>query len=99
MKVFSILSVFLITLSINAQNVLTPELLWKLNRVSGGVVSPDGNYLLYSQRSFNMSENKGNTELFIIDLKTTKTKQITQTPFSEMEAQWGKNNTIWFLPI
>jgi dipeptidyl aminopeptidase/acylaminoacyl peptidase len=97
MKVFSILSAFLITLSLNAQNVLTPELLWKLNRVSGGVVSPDGNYLLYSQRSFNMSENKGNTDLFVIDLKTTKTKQITQTPFSEMEAQWGKNNTIWFM--
>ncbi|MCF8434779.1 MAG: S9 family peptidase [Crocinitomicaceae bacterium] len=97
MKVFSILSVFLITLSIKAQNVLTPELLWKFNRVSGGVVSPDGNFLLYSQRSFNMSENKGNTELFVIDLKTTKTKQITQTPFSEMEAQWGKNNTIWFM--
>ena len=97
MKVFSIFSAFLITLSLNAQNVLTPELLWKFNRVSGGVVSPDGNYLLYSQRSFNMSENKGNTELFVIDLKTTKTKQITQTPFSEMEAQWGKNNTIWFM--
>jgi dipeptidyl aminopeptidase/acylaminoacyl peptidase len=97
MKVFSILSAFLITLSLNAQNVLTPELLWKLNRVSGGAVSPDGNYLLYSQRSFNMTENKGNTELFVIDLKTTKSKQITQTPFSEMEAQWGKNNTIWFM--
>jgi dipeptidyl aminopeptidase/acylaminoacyl peptidase len=97
MKVFSILSAFLITLSINAQNVLTPELLWKLNRVSGGTVSPDGNYLLYSQRSFNMTENKGNTDLFVIDLKTTKTKQITQTPFSEMEAQWGINNTIWFM--
>ena len=97
MKVFSILSAFLITLSLNAQNVLTPELLWKLNRVSGGTVSPDGNYLLYSQRTFNMAENKGNTELFVIDLKTTKTKQITQTHFSEMEAQWGKNNTIWFM--
>ena len=97
MKVFSILSAFLITLSLNAQNVLTPELLWKLNRVSGGTVSPDGNYLLYSQRTFNMTENKGNTELFVIDLKTTKTKQITQTHFSEMEAQWGKNNTIWFM--
>jgi len=97
MKVFSILSAFLITLSFYAQNVLTPELLWKLNRVSGGSVSPDGNYLLYSQRTFNMAENKGNTDLYVIDLKAKKTKQITQTPFSEMEGQWGKNNTIWFM--
>lgn len=80
-----------------AQNTLTPELLWKLNRVSGGTVSPDGNYLLYSQRSFDMAENKGNTDLFVIDLKSNKIQQITETPFSEFEAQWGKNNAIWFL--
>lgn len=80
-----------------AQKTLTPELLWKLNRVSGGTVSPDGNYLLYSQRSFDMAENKGNTDLFVIDLKSNKIQQITETPFSEFEAQWGKNNAIWFL--
>ena len=78
------------------QGLLTPEILWKLNRVSGGTVSPDGNYLLYSQRSFDMAANKGNTDLFVIDLKNNQSKQITATPFSEMEAQWGKNNTIWF---
>ncbi|MEY3200263.1 MAG: hypothetical protein RJA13_2221 [Bacteroidota bacterium] len=80
-----------------SQAVLTPELLWKLNRVSGGTVSPDGNFLLYSQRSFDMAANKGNTDLFVIDLKNNQSKQITATPFSEMEAQWGKNNTIWFV--
>ena len=91
---------FLIVCSIfvaNAQNTLTPEILWKLNRVSGGTVSPDGNYLLYSQRSFNMDENKGNTDLYVLDLKTNKSRQITETPFSEFEAQWGKNNRIWFM--
>ena len=80
-----------------SQNVLTPELLWQLKRVSGGSVSPDGAYLLYSQRTFNMNENSGNTDLFVIDLKTGKNQQITHTQFSEMEAQWGKNNMIWFM--
>jgi dipeptidyl aminopeptidase/acylaminoacyl peptidase len=80
-----------------AQTVLSPELLWQLKRVSGGTVSPDGNFLLYSQRTFNMSENSGNTDLFVIDLKTGKNQQITHTAFSEMEAQWGKNNMIWFM--
>lgn len=85
------------SLSINAQTTLTPEILWKLKRVSGGVVSPDGNYLLYSQRVFNMDVNKGNTDLFIIELRTNKIKQISDTPFSEFEAQWGINNSIWFM--
>lgn len=80
-----------------AQNTLTPELLWTLRRVSGGSVSPDGNYLLYSQRTFDMAANKGNTDLFVVELKSGKINQITSTPFSEFEAQWGKNNTIWFL--
>lgn len=97
MKVlFSILFIGF-TFFLTAQNVLTPELLWKLKRVSGGTVSPDGKFLLYSQRTFDMDANKGNTDLYVIDLKSKKTQQITNTPFSEFEAQWGKNNSIWFL--
>jgi dipeptidyl aminopeptidase/acylaminoacyl peptidase len=80
-----------------SQEILTPELLWKLRRVSGGSVSPDGNFLLYSQRVFNMGENKGNTDLFVIELKSGNIRQITNTPYSEMEAQWGKDNSIWFM--
>ena len=80
-----------------AQSTLTPEILWQLKRVSGGTVSPDGQYLIYSQRTFDMAANKGNTDLFVVDLRTNKSKQLTETPFSEYEAQWGINNTIWFM--
>lgn len=83
--------------SISAQNVMTPELLWKLKRISGGVVSSDGNYVLYTQRSFDITENKGNTEIFVFDVKNNSTKQVTETAKSEGEVQWGKNNSIWFL--
>jgi dipeptidyl aminopeptidase/acylaminoacyl peptidase len=97
MKYFLISIMTLCFSGIWSQQVLTPELLWKLRRISGGTVSPDGNYLLYAQRVFEMAENKGNTDLFVIELKSGKINQITNTPFSEMEAQWGKNNAIWFL--
>jgi hypothetical protein len=46
---------------------LTPETLWNLKRISGGTLSPDGKYLLYSQRTFDLEKNKGNTDLFIIN--------------------------------
>jgi dipeptidyl aminopeptidase/acylaminoacyl peptidase len=68
-----------------------------MDRISGGTVSPDGQFLLYSQRSYDLEANKGNTDLFVLDLKRNKTRQITATPFTEMEAQWGINNTIWFM--
>ena len=98
MKIFFLgLAVFAISLSSIAQNVFTPELLWKLKRLSGGTISPDGTKVLYSLRTFDMDANKGNTDLFLIDLKTASQSQITNTPFSEMEAQWGRNNMVWFM--
>ncbi|TNE55508.1 MAG: S9 family peptidase [Bacteroidetes bacterium] len=79
------------------KKVLTPELLWKLKRMSGGTVSPDGQKVLYQLRSYSLEENKGNTDLFVYDLGTGKITQLTDTPFSEMEAQWGPDRNIWFL--
>ncbi|MGV3630908.1 MAG: prolyl oligopeptidase family serine peptidase [Bacteroidota bacterium] len=79
------------------QHVMTPETLWKLKRLSGGKVSPDGRKVLYEIRTFSIEENKGNTDLFVYDLKKGTETQVTTTPFSEMEAQWGKGNKIWFL--
>jgi len=97
MKVIYSLIILAFSLAVHAQNKLTPETLWKLKRVSGGTISPDGNYLLFSQRTFDMDANKGNTDLFVVELKSGKVNQITSTPFSEFEAQWGKGNKIWFL--
>lgn len=80
-----------------SQQTLTPELLWKLKRLSGGKVSPDGKKILFEIRDFNMAANTGNTDLFVYDIASGKYSQITQTKFSEMEATWGKGNMIWFL--
>ncbi len=80
-----------------AQNTLTHELLWKLKRLSGGKVSPDGKKILFELREFNVTTNSGNTDLFVFDIASNQYSQITETKFSEMEAVWGKNNMIWFL--
>lgn len=91
--------IFMAVFQLNSfsQTTLTPELLWKLKRLSGGKVSPDGKKVLFEVRDFNMAANTGNTDLFVYDLATSKYSQVTETKFSEMEATWGKNNMIWFL--
>ncbi|MCE3295015.1 MAG: hypothetical protein K0R65_729 [Crocinitomicaceae bacterium] len=83
--------------SLFCQQVMTPETLWKLKRLTGGKVSPDGRKVLYEIRTFSIEENKGNTDLFVYDLKKGTETQVTNTPFSEMDAQWGNGNKIWFL--
>ena len=80
-----------------AQNVLTPELMWQLKRVSGGSISSDGRYVLFDMKEYEMATNKGNNEIFVYDIKRDKVRKLTTTPFSEMEAQWGKDNAIWYM--
>ena len=80
-----------------AQNVLTPELMWQLKRVSGGSISSDGRYVLFDMKEYEMATNKGNNEIFVYDIKRDRVRKLTTTPFSEMEAQWGKDNTIWYM--
>lgn len=87
----------LVAMQLLGQGVMTPEKLWELNRLSGGTLSPSEQLLLYSSKSFDIKSNSGNGDLFVYDLKLKKAKQITSTPFSEFEAQWDKNNNIWFL--
>lgn len=80
-----------------SQNTLTPEILWNFKRLNGGSISPDGKFILYEVKTYDLVLNKGNNELFVFDIKKGKSKQITNTTFSEIEAQWGKDNSIWFL--
>ncbi|MCO5258623.1 MAG: S9 family peptidase [Crocinitomicaceae bacterium] len=81
----------------NAQNSLTPEKMMELKRISGGTVSPDGNYLLYAQTTISVEENKGNADLFVLNLKTKAVQQLTDTPVSESSAQWVNGNKIYYM--
>jgi dipeptidyl aminopeptidase/acylaminoacyl peptidase len=79
------------------QNTFTPEIMWKLKRLQGGIVSPNGQFILYNLKTYDVTSNKGNNDLFLYDLKKGKVTQLTKTPFSEMDAQWDNNNNILFL--
>ncbi|MFN8251299.1 MAG: alpha/beta fold hydrolase [Ferruginibacter sp.] len=51
-----------------SQNTMTPELLWKLGRVSGLGISKDGRYVLYSVSTPNAMENKSSRKIYAIPL-------------------------------
>jgi dipeptidyl aminopeptidase/acylaminoacyl peptidase len=96
-NIIILISILFVTFDLSSQNVLSPETLWKLKRLSGGKVSPDKKKILFEIRSFSIEKNSGNTDVFVYDIKNEKYKQITSTSFNEMDIQWGKNNQIWFL--
>ena len=56
----------LVAFSTFAQNRMTPELLWKLGRVSGLGISKDGKYIVYSVSTPDWEQNKSKRKSYII---------------------------------
>lgn len=91
MKKILSLSLFLcFLLQLTAQeNRLTPEALWKLGRVSLYDVSPDGQNTLYGVTYYDVQENKGSRDLYLVNNNNTNmVKRLTETPESEGNAQF-----------
>jgi len=68
--------------------LMTPEVLWSFGRVAGTQVSPDGSKILYSVSYYSIPENKGNAELFVMNVDGSDKKQITKTQVREASAKW-----------
>ena len=82
-----------------AQNVLdgvyivddkiTPELLWKLGRVSEPRLSPDGKQVIYCVNTYNVAANKGQSDIYIIPVSGGTAKAIANDPtLNENSARW-----------
>ncbi|SFS32533.1 S9 family peptidase [Lutibacter maritimus] len=55
-------------LQLSAQNVMTPEILLQLNKVSGKGISKDGNHVIYSVSKYNKSLNTSKTNYYSIPI-------------------------------
>jgi dipeptidyl aminopeptidase/acylaminoacyl peptidase len=71
-----------------AQQVLTPELMIRLKRVSPAVVSPDGAWLIFGVRSTDIAANGGNTDLYKVAVEGGRPARLTDWPGSETSALW-----------
>jgi dipeptidyl aminopeptidase/acylaminoacyl peptidase len=65
--------------SLTAQNVLTPEKLWELGRVSPLGISKDGKSILYKVAIPSVTENKSNSKTYSIPLNGGVPTEITET--------------------
>lgn len=69
-------------------NRMTPELLWKLKRVGNIEVSPDGQNVLFSLKSYDLDKNSGSSDLYVVPVEGGKIKQLTTRKGNEFNAQW-----------
>jgi dipeptidyl aminopeptidase/acylaminoacyl peptidase len=102
MRYFSVFSKIVmlcgIAISLSAQSTYTPELLWKLRRITEFQVSPDGQSIVYGVRSFDLKNNSGNTDLYLIPVAGGEAVKLTDTPESEFNPRWtADSKRIGFL--
>ena len=78
LSLFSCSSLSLSTVSYS-QTPLTPELLWKLGRVSAEMVTADQKNLVYGVTYYDVAANKGERQLYSIPIEGGVAKQISKT--------------------
>ena len=89
MKFISLFTLLLaVSFTTYSQNNLTPENLWKLNRIYGEQISPDGKTIIYAQKSYQLEEDKGTSHLMKMSADGSDTKMISDGKSSVYEAQW-----------
>ena len=78
--------------------LMTPETLWYFGRIGELQLSPDKNNIAMTVTFYNIEQNKGNTDIFLINLSSGKKIQLTETAGSESNLVWKSDSkTIAFL--
>ena len=73
----------------NAQNVMTPETLWTLNKLGVSAVSPDQSSLIYSVGKTDLKTEKTNKKNYFFNIKNAQATSLDLGKKSLI--QWDKN--------
>ncbi len=77
---------------------LSPEALWSFGRIGDVSVSPDGKKVLYTLTYYSISENKGNAEIYTMNIDGSDVQRLTTTASSEWNVIWNpKGDKIGFI--
>lgn len=78
--------------------ILTPEVMWKMGRVGGSTVSPDGKTVLYTVSYYSMKDDKSSTHIWSVPTEGGEAVQITDGAGKEASIQWSVDGSrIYFL--
>jgi dipeptidyl aminopeptidase/acylaminoacyl peptidase len=70
---------------------MTPEILWSFGRIGEFAVSPDASTIAYTVTYFDLKENKGNAEIYLMDADGGNVRQLTHTDASERNLVWSND--------
>jgi dipeptidyl aminopeptidase/acylaminoacyl peptidase len=79
MKKILLIPLLMMSLNAIAQNVMTPELLWKLGRVTPLGISKDGKNIVYKVATPSVQENKSETKFYILPVNGGNPTEVKET--------------------
>jgi len=90
--------VFALPAAAAEKRAFTIEDLYRLKGISGLSLSPDGSKLLFQVSTQNLKKATRNTQIWMLDLGTGTSRQLTFAEKSSTSPQWSKDGkTIFFL--
>ena len=79
MKKILFIPLLMMSLTAMAQNVMTPELLWKLGRITPLGISKDGKNVVYKVTTPSVQENKSDSKFYILPLNGGNPTEVKDT--------------------
>lgn len=63
----------------NGNEIFTAEKMWEMERIGSFDVSPDGSKAVFPLTQYDVEKNTSSTNLYLLDIETKQTRQITFT--------------------
>ena len=83
---------------ITLQNdVMTPEALWAMGRISSYEASPDGQKIVYQVGYYSVKHNKSHHVLYMMKADGSGQQKLTTSAKNETDPSWLDNETIAFI--
>ena len=78
-------------------DLMTPEALWAMGRISAYAASPDGKRIVYQVGYYSVKENKSHHVLYVMNADGSGQQLLTKTAKNETDPSWMKDGRIAFL--
>lgn len=75
------------------KHAFTADDLWAIKRVGSPAVSPDGSQVAYTVTTYDVDENKGNADLWLLSLKDGSTRRLTTHKASDGSPAWSPDGS------
>ncbi len=98
MVLFVPLAVLLCSSALAAPHAFTVHDLLAMQRISDPQVSPDGKRVVFVLRTTDLEDNKGRTDLWLVNIDGSGLRQLTTSPENESNPRWAPDGkSIYYI--